>query len=139
MDDKDDPSPEVLSEGIEKIVSEEPQAFRQVMMAMGMGPMASPIQQKMTEEHISKMLELTSQHDERQHELQKDSLQKEFDQDKSNRSFIFAGFIVVVAVTIFVLVSFKNQPSVLVPILTGLGGIVTGFLGGFGIGKSQGK
>ena len=41
-------------------------------------------------------------------------------------------FLVFVGLVVFILWTFKDKPAVLVPILTGVGGIVAGFMGGLG-------
>ena len=54
------------------------------------------------------------------------------------RRYLFAGFIVLVILFIALLYFFEDKPDILIPALTGLGGLVSGFLGGFGFGKHSG-
>jgi hypothetical protein len=45
-----------------------------------------------------------------------------------------AAFLVVVILVLIILYLFKEQPEVLIPSLTGIGGFVSGFAGGWGLG-----
>lgn len=61
----------------------------------------------------------------------------DFLEGKSNRAYCFWAFVLILILTIVVLVLFKDKPEVLIPVLTGLGGLFSGFLGGWGLGKKQ--
>lgn len=128
-------SPELQS-AVNKLEEKKPEKLME-FMAMGMGSAGNPLHHKMTPEHISQVLDLTAKHDEREYELQKQSQSDDFSEGKSNRSYGFTVFLIVIIVTVIILFLFQDKPDVLVPILTGLGGLVGGFLGGWGLGNKQ--
>ena len=90
---------------------------------MGMPP--NPIQQKINETHITKALDLAGT-----------SQSHEFYLGIADRVLHLIALIIVVGVAIFIIVTFKNQPAVLVPTLAGFGGFVAGVLSGMGIGRA---
>jgi len=102
---------------------------------MEMSSVGNPLHHKMTPEHISQVIELASKHDEREYDLDKTTRQHDFSEGSSNRKYCFAAFLAIMVLTVFVLIFFRDQPDVLIPILTGLGGLISGFLGGWGLGK----
>lgn len=104
---------------------------------MGVGPMANPLHQKMTESHITQVLDLASKHDEREFQLVTQNQTNEANQNTSSRRYLFAVFAIVAILIVIVLFLFKDKPDVLIPLLTGLGGLVSGFAGGFGLAKSK--
>lgn len=104
---------------------------------MEMSSIGNPLHQKMTPEHISQVIDLASKHDERQYDLHKTTQQHDFPEGSSNRKYCFAAFAIIMALTVLVLVLFREKPDVLIPVLTGLGGLISGFLGGWGLGKQQ--
>ena len=128
-------SPELQS-AVEKLDEKKPGTMTE-FLAMGMGSVGNPLHHKMTTEHISQVLNLTAKHDEREYELQKQSQSDDFSEGKSNRAYGFAVFVVVIIVILIVLFLFQDKPDVLVPIITGLVGLVSGFLGGWGLGSKQ--
>lgn len=97
----------------------------------------NPIHAKMEKEHITQMLDLATQHDERAFKIH----QVKQDHDFKNRSSIRRyGFAIYSSMIIFIsaiLFTFKENPNVLVPILTGLGGLISGGLGGYGLGRKK--
>jgi hypothetical protein len=125
--------PQQLQSAIEKLSEKEPDTVSEFMAMMGTGPMANPLQQKMNGEHITKVLELAADHDERQYDIAKTSQQNE--SRGATQRMVFYGFVVLVIVGLFsfVMYTFKDQPSVLIPVLSGFGGFVSGLLGGLGI------
>jgi hypothetical protein len=85
------------------------------------------------------VLDLAVQHDERQYNLHKSSQDNEHSEGISIRRYWFASFLVVIFLTIFILYLFQNKTEILVPALTGLFGLIGGFIGGWGLGKNQNK
>ena len=130
-----DSAPAELESAYRKLAEKRPELTE--FMAMAMGPMGNPLHRKMTGEHISQVLTLAEKRDERLYELSKQSQDNDFSEGKSNRAYCFTAFIVIILLTVIVLFLFQNKPEVLVPILTGLGGLVSGFLGGWGLGSKQ--
>jgi len=125
--------------GIEELARKRPRILREftsMAMEMSSGGM-SPLYRRMTAEHISKALEIAAKHDERQYDLNKAGQQNGFSDGVSVRRYTFAVFVVVVVVFLLVLLVFKDTPNVLIPILTGLAGLASGFVGGWGLGRSQ--
>ncbi len=100
-------------------------------MMMAMGTVGHPLINKLNEAHVTKVLDLIVQHDVNQFELAKQSNANESRDNQSKRWFVFITFVILVALTVFVLIYFKDKPDVLHPILTGLGGLVAGGLGGY--------
>jgi hypothetical protein len=104
----------------------------QVMMA-GMTSSENPLHNKINEEHVTKIIDLTSKHDERQYDLCK----RNQDNERLNQWQLLIVFGLVFVLIAIILFLYRDQPAVLVPILTGVGGLVSGFIGGFGYGKSR--
>jgi len=103
---------------------------------MSIGSSINPIQKKVTSEHITQVLEITSKHDEREYDLHKCNQENEAIESRSNRRYWFASLLLVVVLVLIVLFLFKNEKDILAPVLTGIGGLVAGFMGGWGVGKS---
>ena len=108
-----------------------------VEMTAMMGMMRNPLHQKMNEAHITKMLDLSVQHDGNEFILGQNQQKNENIQNHFDRVFHLICFLVFVALVVFILWVFKDQPPVLIPILAGVGGIVTGFMGGMGYANSK--
>jgi hypothetical protein len=106
------------------------------IMAMQMSSVGNPLHHKMTPEHISQVLDLAAKHDELQYDLHSKSQDNDFAQGKSNRAYCFAAFVIIMILTGLILFLFKDKPQILTPALTGLGGLLGGFLGGWGVGKT---
>ena len=141
---KDSPQPQApekqqvnLASAVQKLSEKKPEVLEQMMMAMG--TVGHPLINKLNEAHVTKVLDLIVQHDVNQFELAKQSNANESRDNQSKRWFVFITFVILVALTVFVLIYFKDKPDVLHPILTGLGGLVAGGLGGYGIGKRDSK
>src|SRR6266545_55125 len=118
------PKPQELESVLHKLSEEKPR-FLQEMMAMGISSVGNPLHQKMTAEHITQVLALATAHDERQYNLTKQSNDNESSQKTSSRRYFFACFSLICVITVIILILFRNQPQVLVPALTGLGGFVS--------------
>ncbi len=129
-------TPDNVQQAMRKLAEKRPEKLFEVM-AMEMSSIGNPLHQKMTKEHISQVLDLAAKHDERQFNLHTTSQSNDFLEGKSNRAYCFSAFVLILFLTVVVLFLFKDKPEVLVPILTGLGGMISGFLGGWGLGRKQ--
>ncbi|MCD4824212.1 MAG: hypothetical protein K8S55_06360 [Phycisphaerae bacterium] len=123
-----------IQSAFKKMAEQKPEKIMEVM-AMGMSSVGNPLHSKMTSEHVSQILELTAKQDERQYDLHKQFQVNDLSENKSNRAYAFAVFVVVMILIGTVLFLFKNKPEILLPVLTGIGGLITGGLGGWGLGK----
>jgi hypothetical protein len=133
----DDQDIEKVQSSLKKIAEKKPEVLEMMALQMQIGSMGHPLHSKMNEEHVSQVIELAAKHDERSYELINKSQQNEFDEKKAIRWFSFFGFLIIVALVIIVLFLFRENPNVLIPILTGIGGLTTGFLGGYGYSKHK--
>ena len=131
-----EPDPE-LQVAVEKLSRKNPNEVTEILAMMGAGPMSNPLHQKMNEEHITQILTLATRHDERQYDLHKNSQSDGANENVSNRRYTFAAFCILIALIIIVLVLFKDSPSILLPVMSGIGGLVGGFFGGWGWGRSK--
>ncbi|MDE0154147.1 MAG: hypothetical protein OXS28_00840 [Gammaproteobacteria bacterium] len=122
---------------LEKLGKEKPDTVTEIMAMMGTGPMPNPLHQKMNEGHITQVLELVADHDERQYNLHKNSQANRANGNIAERRYTFATFIILIILVIVILVLFKDNPETLVPIMTGIGGLIGGFLGGWGFARSR--
>lgn len=85
--------------------------------------------------HITQLLELAADHDEREFELQKQAQENASTDRIADRRYYFGAFVVVAILFVVLLLLFQDKPDILIPALTGLGGLVSGFLGGWGVGR----
>lgn len=125
-----------VQRAVRKLAEKKPEKLFE-FMSMEMSSVGNPLHPKMTQEHVSQVLELAAKHDERQYELHKNSQQNDYRDGKSIRAYTFSAFVLVLVLVVIVLVLYKDNPEVLIPILTGLGGLISGFLGGFGLGRKH--
>jgi hypothetical protein len=123
------------ADGLSKL-GDKPEFIREFMMMAG-GPTSSPLHHKMNSQHIDKVLDLSTKHDERQYNLTKQESEFKHQNRISQRRYVFCGFIIAVLFVGVLVVAFNDKPDVLIPILTGLGGILGGGLGGFGLGRNS--
>ena len=128
-------SDESLKNAVQKISQNKPEVFQEIMMAMG--TVGHPLLHKLNDQHVSRVLDLIVQHDQNQFELTKQTNTTGVQESKSIRRYFFLTFLALSSITVFVLIFFKDKPETLHPILTGLGGLVAGGLGGYGIGKRK--
>lgn len=128
--------PDDIQNAFGKFARKEPQAVLE-MMQMEMSSAGNPLHRKMTPEHISKVIDLAACHDERQYELHKTSQDNAHSDGVSFRRYGFAVFVLLLMLTIIIIYLFKDTPEVLTPILTGVGGLVSGALGGWGFAKKS--
>lgn len=127
-----------VEEAMKKLSDKKPEVASEFMAMMGFGnALSNPLHHKMDSSHISQLLKLAADHDEREYELHKTSQGNSSVDRTSNRRYFFATFITVVLLVCFILFLFQDSPEILIPSLTGLGGLVGGFLGGWGFGKKQ--
>lgn len=126
---------EVLRGALGKLEKQEPQMASMMMSMIGAGTMGNPLQQKMDASHITQVLDLASKHDERTYELKKQAQQADQSDKEGNRKYIFWGLMVVVVLLAFVMFIFRDKPDILLPIISAIGGLFSGFLGGYGVGK----
>lgn len=115
---------------------EKPEAPRDIkqfvqMMAMS-GSIPNPVNQKINETHISQVLQIAAQHDEREFVL----ADRERKRRESDRWFGLAVFAMILAMVVFVCLTFRDKAEVLMPVLTGVFGFGAGAMGGYGYGKS---
>lgn len=120
-----------LGHALDKLSDERPDVVSQFMGMVGTAPGVNPLHKKMTDGHIDKVLDLAADHDKREYDLHQESQQ----QGRLTKWLSFAGFVLIVGLVVLVLVLFQDQPRVLVPTLTGIGGLSGGFLGGWGLGR----
>jgi hypothetical protein len=117
---------------IGKLAEKKPQIVSEMTSVMGMVGNFNPLLNKLTAEHISQALDFTKTHDENQFSLLKQRQDQEHEDRKATRIFLFLIFLVG-----FVCYLFRNQPHVLLPLITGISGLAAGFWGGYGVGKTQ--
>jgi hypothetical protein len=129
--------PPQLKSALSKLTSEsEPKVLRE-MMAFMSGPVGNPLHQKMDSEHITQVLDLAVKHDEREYDLAKSASASESAHRKLTTILSFLAFLVVAVVVILSLYLFQSKPDVLIPVLTGIGGFLSGSAAGFGLGRSK--
>ena len=126
-----------IQKTLEKLSKEKPDTVTEIMAMMGSGPMPNPLHQKMNEGHITQVLELAANHDKRQYNLHTNSQSNRAKENTAERRYTFATFVILIILIIVVLILFKNNPETLVPIMTGIGGLIGGFLGGWGFARSR--
>jgi UDP-N-acetylglucosamine:LPS N-acetylglucosamine transferase len=119
-----------------KVSAKRPEKITEMMAMMG-GSMGNPLHNKMTPEHITQVLDLATKHDEREYKVHMSGQEKQDKQTTSTRRYSFATFFVIIVFVSFMIVIFRSQPAVLIPILSGMGGLLTGALGGYGFAKSR--
>lgn len=95
----------------------------------------NPIHQKVNESHITLVLQAAKEAAANEFRLKKDQQNIDWKQSISDRVFELVVLAAFVGMIVFVIRTFQNQTTILVPILTGVGGLFTGFLAGIGYGK----
>lgn len=111
-----------VGETIEKLSEKEPKLVSEFMALSKMGSIPNPLHDKLTDEHIDKIVDLAVKHDERQFELHKEGQSNEFDDKQSDKRYYLTYFIISAVVFLIILFTLKDNPEILVPTLTGLGG-----------------
>lgn len=123
-------APDNIEEILEEIpVEERREVVKMVRMTMQMGKVMSPesgLIDKMTSEHITTYLE-----------GQKEAMKNQFKENKENKFFALITLIVVLVFVVILVILLKETPDVMEKVIYTLGGLVTGALGGYGIGKAK--
>ncbi|HAX51544.1 MAG TPA: hypothetical protein DCX82_06345 [Lachnospiraceae bacterium] len=102
---------------------------KMISMSWQMGRVISPeteLMNKMTSEHISTFLA-----------SQDTAMQKQFQESRENRIFIFGVFVLSLIFIVVLIILLSNKPDIMEKVLFTLGGLVTGAFGGYGYGKSK--
>lgn len=133
----EDTSSTEVQGALEKLTARDPKTVTEMIAMMGMGPMPNPLHQKMTADHISQVLDLAAKHDEREFTLLQTDKENNANAKKSWHRYSFAAFVIILIFLAIILFLFKSKPNVLVPILSGAGGLLGGFLGGFGLAHAK--
>lgn len=121
---------------LQKLAEKSPGRIMEIMQ-MEMSSMGNPLHSKMTEQHVSKVIEIAACRDERQYALHKASLENEHEDNRSTRRYGFWAFFLVLVLICVVLLLFRDTPEVLVPLVTGIFAFGAGFAGGWGVGKTR--
>ncbi len=133
-----DPAPpaEVVGRAVRKLAENNPGQAGEVIrefMAFGMGPTMNPLHSKLNSEHITTVLNIAEKHDERAYSLQS----KELDLEATNRNYAFGVFLIGIIAFIVLVVIFKNDKEILIPLVTGLLSFAAGVGGGYGYARSR--
>ncbi len=131
-------SQDSFQKAVQKLSQDKPSALVEMMSFAGSG-MMNPLHSKMEPQHITQALTLAADHDQREFTLQTTRETNQTTEKRSIRRYVFAGLVLFVALIVFTMWLFRSQPQVLTPILTGIIGLASGFLGGLGIGRHQSK
>lgn len=102
---------------------------KMIGMSMQMGGIISPqmeLMKKMTPEHVSEFLD-----------TQKMTMQNQFKENRENKIFLFSVLTIVLIFIVVLIVLLKDKPEIMEKVLYALGGLITGILGGYGLGKSK--
>ncbi len=126
------PSPEVVA-AHQKLVATRPDLAAGVGIQLAFG--GNPIQDKVNAEHITQSITLATNKEQHDFELKKQAAADELVRAKSDRWFEVFVLAVLLVLIVYVVQKFASTPAVLTPILTGVGGLVSGFLAGIGYGK----
>lgn len=119
-----------LEEILESVPKEEKhEIIKMVRMSMQMGKVLSPemeIVKKLTPEHVTEYLK-----------TQREAMVNHFKESKENKFFALFTLIIVLIFVVVLVVLLKDKPDVMEKVLYALGGLITGALGGYGLGKSK--
>lgn len=100
--------------------------IREVFTGLFMGPSANPLSQKVTPQHIDKMLENDSQK------------QRDDHAHRTHRLIASAGVFVLAILFILALANmFRDKEALISHLLTAAFALLTGLLGGFGLGRTS--
>jgi hypothetical protein len=113
-------------EAMRKLTESQPQAGMNLQLALGVA--ANPIQQKINESHITQVLNMAGENQANAYKL-----------EIADRVLYGALAIVVLGVGLFIIHMFKEQPTVLGPVLGAYTGFVAGVASGMGIAKMKHK
>lgn len=126
-----------VSKTLEQISQEEPEIVSEILAMSKMGIVSNPLYEKLTEEHLGKIVDLAVSHDNNQFNLFKQSQENRFTENTSNKRYTFVYFLCAILSFFAIILIFKDQPEILIPALSGFTGLAGGFLAGFGFGKSR--
>jgi hypothetical protein len=98
-----------------------------------LGPPPNPALAKWNEEHLHKALDNSESNGKRYHEWQMKKLETAKEDRGDDRTQIFRMALLGVVVVFGLCWLFKDQPAVLTPIMSGLGGLIAGGFGGYGL------
>lgn len=127
-----------VESALEKLKRRDPEGATEILaMMQSIGPAPNPLHQKLNESHITQLLELAAKHDEREFNLQSEEGRRDERGNIATRRYGLTAFVVIVVLICVVLILFKDRPNVLIPVLSGIGGLVGGGIGGFGLAKAQ--
>ena len=128
---------EMLHEDIAKVLEGIPTEKRQSIERLFVSQFAmvsgrtSPefeISKKVTSEHIGKMLD-----------TQQQAMEFSYKDEKNKRLFYVILIVIVCAVVLGIVLILKDQPETMEKVLIGLGGVITGAVGGYGYRASKEK
>lgn len=117
---------EIVSPEVQAKLQKLPPEVREIFFsAMKSGPVPHPIFEKLAPEHITEIIKQHGEQDKRG-----------YDYNTCGRRYVFAGFLVVILLVVFVLVYFPlmGLQEYMPAVLAGLGGLAAGFAGGYGVG-----
>ena len=120
------------SASLEKVLADSPESVKQVVASvvrMGMsisGTMPNPLAEKLTPEHLDKMIEYTETES-----------QREDKQLTAHRKFGFLYYLIGIAVvtTVLLVLIFRSETDLVLQILS----VIGAFGGGFGVGRLTGR
>jgi hypothetical protein len=97
----------------------------------------NPLLRNIEPQHIGQILDLETKRESHEYEIANKTLDLQSSENKSNRQYAFAAFVFSILLLVAIMFLFSDKPDVLIPILTGLGGLGGGFLGGWGWGNKS--
>ena len=103
----------------------EPMIFSYTSMISRVSPEIE-IAKKITDQHITKILEARDK-----------SLELEYTDNKNKRRYSFAASVLACVVVLIIILLLKDNPDVMEKVIIGLGGVITGALGGYGYKSSK--
>ena len=101
----------------------------------------NPIHDKLEPEHITKALDLAGQAQSNQAQINQNQYEFAKSELEHDKRRLTMGVIVLVILLLFVLslvLLLKESPELLVPLLSAVGGLMMGVLGGWGLARHQG-
>ena len=128
------PTPEAAA-AAQKLFASRPETAGTVGLALSFG--GNPMVDKLTAEHIDKSLDLAKAKEDHDFELKKLAATNEHQRSGSDRNFEVFVVVVLVAVVLFLIWTFRSQPAVLTPMITAVLSGFAGFVGGAGYGRSK--
>lgn len=128
--EENDSFPKEINEILDDIPQEARHEVKKMIgMSMQMGGVISPqleLMKKMTPEHVSEFLQ-----------GQREAANNEFKESRDNKLFMCFVLTIVLAFVIAIVILLKSNPDIMEKVLYTIGGLITGLLGGYGIGKTR--